>query len=239
MSDPLRVLRDDMAGHQISIIRDDGVYRHIRFATPGTSFWRFDLVTWPGHLVITGDVQDFHFARLDDMFEFFRKPVGYINPGYWAEKLCGEQRCKSYSADVFKQRVFQEFWDDRDDRPGPQRELWQAICAEILDDAEIYDENEARNVVSRFRWTDHGRFEFYDTWEWDLTEYDFHFLLSLHAIVWGINWYDSVKAGNGTDAPAVPVADASSPRRTPALHGRRATRVPVRVKTVAARGDLL
>ncbi len=53
----------------------------------------FDVVTWPGFLAYAGDMGAFVFARLEDMFEFFRgRPVDdkdklYINLGYWGEKL--------------------------------------------------------------------------------------------------------------------------------------------------------
>lgn len=206
--------------HQMSILHEDGLYRHIRFQKPGTSMWRFDLITWPGHLVITGDVQDFHFARLPDMFEFFRSPVGYINSSYWAEKLCGRhQRCQSYSPERLKRRVFEHFQDSRAWLPQPHRPLWRAICEQVLADDVICDEGLARHALNDFRFTLEDRlpdapvedfrphrvsrygsyrsrpadYEFADTWEWDLREYDYHFLLSLHAIVWGINQYDQAK----------------------------------------------
>ncbi|AXN51269.1 hypothetical protein DSM43518_04811 [Mycobacterium marinum] len=220
---PEKMLEVSTRNHQMAVLRDEGLYRHIRFAEPGTSIWRFDLVTWPGHLVITGDLEDFHFARLADMFEFFRNPVGYINASYWAEKLRGPTRYKSYSPDRFKQRVFEYFWESRAWTPGPHRPLWQAICDRVLSDDVIHDECTARQALSNFRFhlindplpsepvedfrphriqrpaqpTHRAAcdiFEFTDSWEWDFREYDYHFLVSLHAIVWGINQYDRAKA---------------------------------------------
>lgn len=228
----LKMLQVSTKDHRMKIIRDEGLYRHIRFQEPGTSIWHFDLVTWPGHLVITGDLEDFHFARLSDMFEFFRGPVGRINPSYWSEKLCGHaQRYKSYSPEVFKRRVFEHFREWCEWNDGPHRPLWQAICESVLSDDEIHDEGTARQAVHNFRFTPivdrvraaqeefvphrreedfkphlvqrpgrrarragGGSFEFTDSWEWDLTEYDWHFLLSLHAIVWGIRRYDATRS---------------------------------------------
>jgi hypothetical protein len=203
--------------HQMTVLRDEGLYRHIRFQQPGTEIWRFDLVTWPGHLVITGgDVQDFHFARIPDMFEFFRGPVGHVNPGYWAEKLCGNaQRYQSYSPEKLKARVFQHFRLACSLRPGPHRPLWQAICRDVLDPYVSGDEATARQALSEFQFystpTDFNPepardftpqrvprpgywFEFADSWDWDLHDFDYHFLVSLHAIVWGIHEYDTAKA---------------------------------------------
>jgi hypothetical protein len=233
MSDPQSILEAATRNHQMTVLRDDDVYRHVRFQEPGTSIWHFDLVTWPGHLVITGDLEDFHFARIRDMFEFFRNPVGCINPGYWSEKLRGPQRFKSYSPDRLKRRVFEHFRECCEWLPGPHRPLWRAICDDVLSEDVIHDEGTARQALRDFRFhldrlptadrlpteavedfrphrvprprshrRAHGSdvFEFVDTWEWDLHEYDFHFLLSLHAIVWGIAQYDRAKV-QSADVP--------------------------------------
>ncbi|WP_153995362.1 hypothetical protein [Mycobacteroides abscessus] len=190
---PENMLEVSTRNHQMKVLRDNGLYRHIRFAEPGTGIWRFDLVTWPGHLVITGDLEDFHFARIEDMFEFFRNPVGYINPQYWAEKLRGPVRSMSFSQEVFKRLVYEHFRDWCRWNDGPHRPLWRAICNEVLLDeyGEMGDETMAHHALTQFR---HGDFEFTDSWEWELKDYDFHFLVALHAIVWGINRYDAAKA---------------------------------------------
>ncbi|MBN7389249.1 hypothetical protein I3U52_24390 [Mycobacteroides abscessus subsp. abscessus] len=132
MTTPEGMLEVSTRNHKMTVLRDDDLYRHVRFAEPGTSIWHFDLVTWPGHLVISGDIGGYHFARLPDMFEFFRKPVGYINAHYWAEKLCGPIRSMSFSADVFKRLVYGHFrhWCEWND--GPHWPLWSAICEGLL-----------------------------------------------------------------------------------------------------------
>ena len=80
----------DVAQHQIHVIRDDGVYRHVRFKRPDTYCSHFDLITWPGHLCYTGDMGTYVFTRLRDMFDFFRRPDNEkwhrIDRRYWAEK---------------------------------------------------------------------------------------------------------------------------------------------------------
>lgn len=61
-----RFLRD-IQEHELTVIRDDGVYRHLRFQKPGTSVMYFDLITWPGHLCFTGDMGSYLFSRVRDM----------------------------------------------------------------------------------------------------------------------------------------------------------------------------
>ena len=63
----------DIAQHQMQVIRDDGVSRHLRFKRPNTMCMHFDLLTWPGYLCYTGDMGTYVFRRLEDMFPFFRR----------------------------------------------------------------------------------------------------------------------------------------------------------------------
>jgi hypothetical protein len=117
----------DTAKHRMIVLRDDGLYRHLRFVEhrfcndaeyrPNSSFYWFDLVTWPGTLVINGDCGSFTFSRITDMFEFFRSRYG-INPQYWAEKVQGETKVKSYSEDKFRQLVKEAVTEAEAHYPG-------------------------------------------------------------------------------------------------------------------------
>lgn len=116
----------DVATHEMHILHEDGVYRHIRFKRPGTGCMHFDLITYPGYLVYSGDIGCYVFSRLDDMFEFFRSERKYktgdglkINLGYWSEKLQATDSNGSspgdgaieYSECLFRQRVKEAFDD--------------------------------------------------------------------------------------------------------------------------------
>ncbi|MDV6271087.1 hypothetical protein [Rhodococcus globerulus] len=184
--------------HEMTILRDDEQYRHIRFQKPGTSIYWFDLITWPYHLVISGDLEAFHFSREEDMFGFFAgSGSSYehgINPHYWGEKIQGSAKWRVYSPELFTQLVVEDFWERRHDYEGDVVELWREIKDGVLEYAEF--ESEARSALHNFRHLDikGGDFEFYDTWEWAFTDYDIHYLRSLHAIVWGIKKYRAAKA---------------------------------------------
>lgn len=102
----------DTSEHEMHVLRDDGLYRHLRFIRPEGDAWRsayyYDLITWPGYLAVVGDCGDFMFSRVRDMFEFFEQSSG-INPDYWSEKLRGPGRhddaSRTFSADRYRQRV--------------------------------------------------------------------------------------------------------------------------------------
>lgn len=105
-------------GHELRVLRDEGLYRHLRVQAPGTRMWSWDVTTWPGHLATSGDIADgLVFTRLEDMIDFFSLPESHrdyysdgapsIDVRYWAEKLCGgsSHEVKRYDADLFLQQV--------------------------------------------------------------------------------------------------------------------------------------
>ena len=154
----------DVAEHEITVLRDDGLYRHVRFlrtaVNPETgkreksSFYWFDLITWPGCLAVNGDCGSFLFSRTDDMFEFFRG--GQINPQYWAEKVRGETRTERYSAERFRQLVTEHVNSGDEESPSLAREwpgLADAVEREIFGaDSQWNTEYEegAREALSDF-----------------------------------------------------------------------------------------
>ena len=77
----------DVADHQMTVLMDIGVYRHLMFKKPDRSEHWFEIVTTPGMLVIRGDMETWVFSRIPDMFNFFRGKDGEINADYWQEKL--------------------------------------------------------------------------------------------------------------------------------------------------------
>ncbi|MFE2994240.1 hypothetical protein ACFXG4_04815 [Nocardia sp. NPDC059246] len=182
----------ETADHVMTVEHDDGLYRHLRFQKPGTGFYHFNLVTWPGHLAITGDVDSFTFSRVPDMFEFFGGNVERINPSYWAEKLVAKSDVLVHSPEQFVERVVSDFWERRhgfDDTA----EIFRMLRSEVLEDR--YYADSAHAALLRFQYvTSRGRaFHFNDTWEWDFNEYSGQFLWALHAITWGIGQYQASK----------------------------------------------
>ncbi len=201
----------EIESHVMEVIRDDGLYRHIRFREPGTMMQHFDLITWPGYLCYCGDMGTYVFSRLADMFAFFRSDRRYaqesgrtlgINLGYWSEKLeavDGTRRngsAKEYSPEVFSQIVKEKlvYWMrdyglDRSER----RELRESVEDEVLNCA---DEGDVRayDAANGFSVTIGGHtFEFQDFWEHDLTDYTHRFIWCCYALAWGIQVYDESK----------------------------------------------
>lgn len=193
-----RVLRD-VGEHEMTVLHDDGLYRHLKFRAPDTGFYWFHLITSPGLLTIHGDMGTFVFARVPDMFTFFETGRG-INPGYWAEKVVAGDCIKSFSAEVFEAHAREQFADycgRNDFDAATQHLLWQEIQCYVLDDVD--DEASASEAATEFR---SGDFEFTDVWEWDLTDYTTHYLWCCWAILWGIQQYRAATAVTAAEEAA-------------------------------------
>lgn len=159
----------DIAKHEMIVIRDDGVHRHIRFKVPETTCMHFDLVTWPGYLCYSGDMGCFVFSRLHDMFEFFRTDRKYnqsrcrklaINLSYWSEKLQAVDgnrnggNAQEFSFEKFKENVLDYIKrHEEDNLPGNEHdqdaflqhaaaygELRDAVTSDVLS----FDDNPVR-----------------------------------------------------------------------------------------------
>ncbi len=189
-----------VASHEMIVIRDDGVNRHIRFQRPGTMCMHFDILTWPGYLCYTGDMGTYVFRRLHDMFQFFRRDEGRpeyrIDFRYWAEKMEAADRrdgFEEFSADTFRSEVkdyFEQATDDDEDWTESRKSaLWDEIERDVLDRSEEYGEHGAFLALRDFRY---DGFEFVD-WERSCKEYTHRFLWCCHALEWGIGVYDASK----------------------------------------------
>lgn len=196
----------DASRHVMTVLRDDGVHRHIRFKRPGDSAYWFDLITWPGTLCIDGDMGTYVFRRLEDMFEFFRTDREWmerkgcklaINPSYWSEKLRASpgNGFEEFDADRFREVVKEHFdrWvEDKDPDDETKQDVWQEIEDAVLSCA---DDGEIRAYDAAINFRGAG-FEFLDFREHRLKTYTFHFIWCCYAIAWGIKTYDEAKLAN-------------------------------------------
>ena len=195
----------DIKNHTMEIIRDEKLYRHISFTRNGSSVYRFDLITWPGHLCIAGDCGTYVFRRLTDMFEFFRAEGSrttkklVINPHYWGEKLESigtNAGYREFDSESFLDRVkshFEEMWDGKDD--AIKNECWIDVEESVLSSSN--SELEAYTAVNDFSFsTPKGMddFQFQDFFDGGGTErYTFHYIWCLYAIAYGVQEYDKQK----------------------------------------------
>jgi hypothetical protein len=137
--------------HELTILHDEGVYRHLRFKSPDQGAYWFDLVTWPGCLTVRGDLgAAYTFAERGDMFAFFRGKS--IQPNYWSQKLDAKHGSASgYDQDLCEQIVKEHVVEVIRDGRAP-RGLGRAVT-ELLRDGDFGWEDGAYAELTRF---EHG-----------------------------------------------------------------------------------
>lgn len=191
-SDVAERFKKAVAEHQMTILGDAGVARQIKFARPESSVYHFYITTWPGHLAISGDAGSYVFARLHDMFNFFRGED--INPQYWAEKLQAVDRHSGYqefSEEAFHEAVKSDFeqWDFESDEERSR--AWDALQGSDLSEDSNPEtvENAVQSAMAYI--CPVTKNDFGDFWDHHLTDYTFRFLWCCHAIRWAVAQYDA------------------------------------------------
>ena len=173
-----------VAEHQLEILQDDGLYRHLRFQKPGTWIYGFDFVTWPGFLAYCGDMGDYLFQRTPDMLAFFRGGQGREPPlEYWAEKCVAHDRdgVKQYCPGRAREAIAE--WLDDAEATAELREEVEDEILSVLDDGQ----DALRRAVGHF---EHQGWSFQDFHEVDLTVWTFRFRFCCYALQWGVAQYD-------------------------------------------------
>jgi len=147
-----------------------------------------------------------------------------INPHYWGEKIQAAEKDRGhddingymkFSSEAFKEAVKLEYDnfceayadDDAEDvteaypegtqtRAQQLEDLWENLEEEVIENS--YDgQVRAYDAAMAFKWaSDDGElsFDMCDFWDHSCTEYTFHYIWILYAIVWGIGEYNKVDA---------------------------------------------
>jgi hypothetical protein len=198
------VFLDDVKNHKMTILKDDGVYRHLRFKRPDSNTYWFDIVTFPQTLVITGDMGGCMYQRLDDMFQFFRndnKDKLRINPSYWGEKVvCGKDEITEFSQDELK-RVATDYIDSALDGEGWTDDEIEHLKNDISQEIDWCDSNSVRmyDFMEEYEYRkeettiwDEPDFIFTDWFEshHHAEVYTFHYIWRSYAIAWAVQQYD-------------------------------------------------
>lgn len=207
----------DVASHVVEVIRDDGLYRHIRLRKPGTMCFHFDLITWPGYLCYTGDMGTFVFRRLEDMFQFFRTkpyanrdPLDQIDRRYWAEKLEATDKHggtkefdnQAFQREITKQRRELFVEHGKNMSPNDREEFWSSLedVKNAGEDGEhrtfsaVQDWSYTYYMPRRLTATRESACIFLSTDDFPSCKtYTYHFLWCCYALSWGIQQYDAIQ----------------------------------------------
>lgn len=179
----------DVSKHQMTVLRSDGLYRHLRFKAPGTMDMSFDVLTWPGHLCYTGDMGTFVFQRLPDMFNFFRiADEREPNFHYWAQKVEAEDKfsgLREWDADGFRESVMGDVTDYIEAKELNESDA-QDLRDAVGDSIDFDDEYGALRAVQDF---EYEGFSFSDVEPcYKLTD---RFIWCCYALGWAVKQWDA------------------------------------------------
>lgn len=178
---------NNIAEHVMTVEMDNGVHRCLKFGKPSSVHMYFRLTTWPGHLCISGDMGTYVFARLTDMFQFFRREDGElkINTDYWMEKLeaiscfgSSDGKVLEYDPEGTVESVKNWLNDE---------EQVQMYAEELEEIAETFNQQEALRIIDSINGLSDG-------WKCIRTRPTFYIQWCLYAIAWGIQKYDELNS---------------------------------------------
>ena len=179
---------NDTKGHKLTVVQDSGLFRHLTVKRPESGVYGYNITTWPGYLCISGDMGCYVFARLDDMFEFFRSDKLEINAGYWGEKLQAVAKTGRRSGDAMEfnqvataNSVLECWKDDKKEYRRIKNELSRLLHNDCEDD------RAAMEIMQ-------GIDGLHDAWDYLVYDYTLHFQWCLYAIVYAIQQYDKAKS---------------------------------------------
>jgi len=180
--------------HEMEVLLDNGVYRHLRFKAPDTGNQHFHLVTFPGRLVYCGDMGSYLFERTTDMFGFFRRPDRGINLSYWSEKVDAQDRdgIKEFSLERAKEIVKEIVKEQAEYLEESEKSKIDEELELLLDeiDMDANDVGDVMRVASDFNSDVIDGDWFSDLWDYSTQEYTYRFQWACYAIAWGIEQYD-------------------------------------------------
>lgn len=197
--------QEDIKDHKMTIQQDDHLHRHLLFKRPGTGDYWFEIITWPGTLCISGDMQTFVFSRLPDMFEFFIDPryeKVTMDVGYWSSKLLAGE-FEEYSSELAEKLLWQHFdsWAQYTEKSKKfiknERTNVQDYIAEY-----VHDKLDFCQAIQNYSQTEDG-VSFDDFLGHSFNEYKTHYLWCCNAIVWGIQQYRATKASAAQEGASV------------------------------------
>lgn len=194
---------EHVENHSMDVISNNGLHRHLKCSNNGSSNMRFDIVTYPGYLVISGDMGCNVFSRIPDMFLFFNQKLSEgINPGYWGEKLQTNGDGRAFTENAVNKSIQNrlnticeeieyhfENYKDKDDEYTNAKEFESAFREEVNSYFNSEELSQIRYVstIENFESDLIPDLDFSDSWEWlEDKEYSSRFLWQCYAIVWAI-----------------------------------------------------
>lgn len=122
--------------HHVELLLNEGVYRHWRCSRIGSWTYGFSVVTFPGRLVVCGDIGFLAVERETDMIPWCRGSIDSI--GYFAEKVPNEINVREYDPEVVAEWVAEQL---RDEDVRLVADHWE-VLTDLAGDSDNYADKE-------------------------------------------------------------------------------------------------
>jgi hypothetical protein len=195
---PEQMFLKDVRDFTLEVARDQDESRHLRFFNPKSGACSFEIVTWVGTLVFTGDMGTYVFSRNFDMFAAVRAlresttannktSVPAIAPKRWGSLLSavGGSGITEFNADKFRIAIAKHL-----DYIKASPDLRDEVETDVLAFA---DDGAESALSSAYNFQYDGVDVFQDCYEWDVDEYTTHYLWCCFALAWAVAKYDALK----------------------------------------------
>lgn len=206
-------MKANTANHTLTVLHDDGLYRHLRMSAGNSIAFSWDIITWPGSLAIRGDIgRELVFTRHTDMLDFFRDPdydvtvagggAPRINPDYWAEKTKTAElktfELEPAMAEVAEHMVDALTWSTSYNDWSENLATYCALVEAWKDfrsACHIGDDEEKQRAIISWLMNNPDVGDA-DAWEWDLRVWDYNYLMTCYAIVATVAAWDRRNSAN-------------------------------------------
>lgn len=103
IADVAELAHQAFAGHTLTTLADRGPFRQWRCGKPGCCNHAFRVTTWPGVLIVTGDLGALVLERDADMVAWARGAIHSVD--YFASKAARELEVKEFDPDVAREWI--------------------------------------------------------------------------------------------------------------------------------------
>lgn len=184
-----------VAGHEMKVHGNNGLYRHVLFKSENNSRYWFEIVTWPGVLVIRGDLGSFMFTRIEDMIDFFNHDNFGLpstkspNFGYWAEKCVAQDKdgIREFSLKLFQSNALEAITSALESAfvSGALRKACLEQFQDDVLDIHFHSEYEAQVAINDFEFDVEGEtIQMTDFYEYKNQDYTYSYTWCCYAIAW-------------------------------------------------------
>lgn len=181
-----KTTKNRLKDHKLTVLKEDGLYRHYRCNQPGSYINGFDIITWPGSLTYTGGMGTYVFQRIPDMISFVERSC--MSFGYMEEKCVAADRIdgiKQFYPELIEEE-FQQLKLNHDKEDYNYIRLKDKIEAVREEFSNYENPDDALRVgIENELWDSADAPDFKD--------YNFHFLFCLHALQWFCNELNKFK----------------------------------------------